>query len=97
MDGLTHGFRISFDQCHLLKLVGCNMPSDETDLAVVEEYLSKEANTGHIIGPLQILGLYVNRIGVIPEGHTSGRWKLISNLLFPLGQRIKDGIDPDQC
>ena len=42
-------------------------------------------------------GLYVNRFGVIPKGHNTGKWRLITDLSYPPGQSINDGIDPALC
>jgi hypothetical protein len=39
----------------------------------------------------------VNRFGVIPEGHNTGKWRLITDLSFPPGRSVNDGVDPDLC
>ena len=36
-------------------------------------------------------------MGVIPKGHTPGRWRLITDLSFPPGASVNDGIDPEVC
>ena len=41
--------------------------------------------------------LQVNRFGVIPKGHNSGKWRLITDLSYPPGQSINEGIDPALC
>ena len=41
--------------------------------------------------------LQINRFGVIPKGHKTGRWRLITDLSYPPGQIMNDGIDPDLC
>ena len=41
--------------------------------------------------------LHVNRFGVIPKGHNTGKWRLITDLLYPPGYSVNDGIDPDLC
>ena len=40
---------------------------------------------------------HVNRFGVIPKGRNTGRWRLITDLSFPPGLGVNDGIDPDLC
>ena len=39
----------------------------------------------------------INRFGVIPKGHTPGKWRLILDLCFPEGESVNDGISPDDC
>ena len=39
--------------------------------------------------------LQVNRFGVMPKGHNTGKWRLITDLSFPPGASVNDGIDPD--
>ena len=73
------------------------MPSAEAHAAVVEEYLQRELGAGRLIGPLPATGLHVNRFGVIPKGHTPRKWRLITDLSFPPGRSVNDGIDPERC
>ena len=40
---------------------------------------------------------HVSRIGVIPKGHTPGRWRLITDLSFPEAASVNDGISPSLC
>ena len=35
----------------------------------------------------------MNRMGVIPKGHTPGKWRLITDLSFPPLASVNDGID----
>ena len=95
--GLTHGFRIGFDRSHPLRSACRNMPSAQTHAAVVDEYLAKERSAGSLIGPIPAAGLHTNRFGVIPKGHTPGKWRLITDLSFPPGYSVNDGIDPGLC
>ena len=41
--------------------------------------------------------LHINRIGVIPKGHNTGRWRFITDLSYPPGESINDGIAPELC
>ena len=41
--------------------------------------------------------MQINRLGVIPKGRASGKWRLITDLLFPEGRGVNDGIDPLVC
>ena len=57
---------------------------------VVESYLAGEVLAGRIIGPLSAsttfkVKVQINRLGVVPKGRTSGKWRLITDLSFPEG------------
>ena len=41
--------------------------------------------------------LHINRFGVIPKGHDTGKWRLITDLSYPPGESINDGIAPELC
>ena len=41
--------------------------------------------------------IHINRFGVIPKGHNTGKWRLITDFSFPPSQSINDGIDPSLC
>jgi hypothetical protein len=70
---------------------------------VIQAYLGKERFIGHLLGPfapndLGILpALHINRFGVIPKGHNTGKWRLITDLSHPPGQSVNSGIDPELC
>ena len=36
-------------------------------------------------------------MGVIPKGHVPGKWRLITDLSYPQGASVNDGIDPQLC
>ena len=38
-----------------------------------------------------------SRIGVIPKGHNTGKWRLITDLSFPKSKSVNDGISPQLC
>jgi hypothetical protein len=66
-------------------------------------WLDKERSVGRLLGPfapndLGILpALHVNRFGVIPKGHNTGKWRLITDLSHPPGDSVNSGIDPELC
>ena len=68
---------------------------------MVGDYLRKELSLGRMLGPFPdsstLPPLQVNRFGVIPKGHNTGKWRLITDLSFPPGQSVNDGIDPSLC
>ena len=58
---------------------------------VVERYIASEWAEGHILGPVDpgsVSGLHTSRFGVIPKGHASGKWRLITDLSFPEGSTM---------
>ena len=75
------------------------MPSAEHHPEVVDVYLAGEVQASRIIGPLPpgTTHVQINRLGVIPKGHTPGKWRLITDLSFPEDRSVNDGIDPQIC
>ena len=66
---------------------------------IVREYLVKECVEGRVLGPVDPLKfprIQVSRFGVIPKG-SSGKWRLIVDLLSPEGHSVNDGIDGELC
>ncbi len=41
--------------------------------------------------------LHISRFGVIPKGHNTGKFRLITDLSFPAGQSVNDGVDSELC
>ena len=101
--GIREGFRIGFNRSCPLRSAPRNNPSAIEHPEVVTEYLAKERALGRFLGPFQrqnlsALPLYqINRVGVIPKGHNTGKWRLITDLSFPLGLSVNDGIESDLC
>ena len=99
--GLQFGFRIRFNRSVWLRWASSNMGSACEHPSVVSKYLSKEVALGHMLGPYtrsdHLFSVHVNRFGVIPKGHDTGRWCLITDLSFPWGHSVNDGIDPSLC
>ena len=67
-----------------------------------QEYLQKEISLERMIGPIPqgaaISSLmHINRFGVIPKSHNTGKWRLITDLSHPAGKSVNDGIDPEFC
>ena len=54
-----------------------------------------------MLGPFQsfppgtVPELQVNKIGIIPKGHTPGKWRLITDLSSPIGASVNDGIETE--
>lgn len=41
--------------------------------------------------------VHVIRVGVVPKGHTPGQWRMITDLSFPEGSSVNDGVDSAFC
>ena len=39
----------------------------------------------------------ISHIGIIPKGRNTGKWQLITDLSFPEGSSVNDGITPERC
>ena len=77
------------------------MPSATQHPTVVTNYLREELSRGRMLGPFPSLHglppLHINRYGVIPKGHDTGKWRLITDLSFPHGKSVNHGIDRSLC
>lgn len=98
--GLRYGFRIGFNRSAPLKSATANMHSAREHPEVISDYLRKEQSLGRLLGPFDSTSvlppLHINRFGVIPKGNT-GKWRLITDLSFPHGFSVNDGVDPEFC
>ena len=99
--GLRYGFWIGCASSVCLKSASANMGSAIDHPEVVSEYIAKELALGRMVGPLAssagLQGLHISRFGVIPKGHDTGRWRLITDLSYPRGHSVNDSIDPALC
>ena len=100
--GFSGGFRIGFDEAKVsLRPAKSNMASAGEHPQVISSYLLEECEKGRVIGPVdsttEKLVRQVSRFGVIPKGHTPGKWRLIVDLSAPEGHSVNDGIDPGLC
>ena len=100
LSGLQHGFRVGFDYTCPLHPARQNMQSAKHHPTVIDEYVQGEQVQGRILGPFSpgaVPGCHVNRMGVIPKGHTPGKWRLITDLSFPDSGNVNGGIDSALC
>ena len=98
LDGIEQGFRIGYNYhsqpCQSAKQ---NLPSANDHPRIIADYLSSEVAKGRMLGPFPVSSIpdiQINRIGVIPK-KTPGKWRLITDLSFPHGKSVNDGINPD--
>ena len=68
---------------------------------VVTDYIQAELSRGRMLGPFDSINdlppLQINRFGVIPKGHNTRKWRLITDLSFPQGRSVNYGINPFFC
>ena len=95
--GLRDGFRIGFARTAPLRSTSANMFSAVQHPEIIDEYISKELRLGRILATSCHPAIHINRFGVIPKGHNSGKWRLITDLSYPPGNSVNDGIDPKHC
>ena len=101
--GFKEGFRIGFHRPAPLQSASRNMLSALQHPEVVREYLEKECSMNRMLGPYSrsevkdMPPLHINRFGVIPKGHNTGKWRLITDLSHPPGCSVNDGIEPALC
>ena len=72
------------------------MPLEAEHLKVIKLCVEGEVDSGRILGPftkVTIAKLQVNWLGVVPKGHTLGKWWLVTDLSFPEGTSGNDGIN----
>ena len=101
VEGLRQGFRIgySYGSAKCVSAVS-NMSSASERPSVIDEFIATELAAGRILGPVdpsQANLIHVNRFGLVPKGHASGKWRLIVDLSFPAGNSVNDGIDSGLC
>ena len=98
---LENGFRVGFKWGSPLKPARSNLESASAHSEAVNEFIRKEFSLGRLLGPFHrtadLSSLQVNSIGVVPKGHNTGKWRLITDLLFPHGASVNDGMNPLFC
>ena len=103
LSGIKVGFRIGFRRPAPLRSASRNMRSALDHPDVVQAYLDSECSRGRMLGPFSASAqaslppCHINRFGVIPKGRNTGKWRLITDLSFPPGLGVNDGIDRDLC
>lgn len=100
-NGLQEGFRIGFKWGSPLRSARSNMHSACQHPQIITEYLQKEQSLGRMLGPFKTAEVptstHINRFGVIPKGHETGKWRLITDLSYPPAFSVNDGINPILC
>ena len=97
LEGIEHSFRVGFDYTSSLVSATRNMPSAWEHSEVITAYIAAEVLEGRMCGPFPLdrfPDVHLNRMGVVPKG---GRWRLITDLSYPEGTSVNDGIRWDLC
>ena len=96
--GIREGFRIGFDYiCRLGEKIPKNMRSASENRDPIDRYVRAEAQERRLIRLVGAAPVRVSRVGVIPKPHQPGKWRLITDLSFPKGQSVNDGIGAEVC
>ena len=99
LTSISNGFQIGFHGTGL-QSAKKNLVSVANHPEVVEDYLKHELSLGRMSGPYPISlcpEVHINRFGVIPKSHQPGKWRLITDLSYPQGQSVNDGISSHLC
>ena len=95
LQGISDGFRIGFNDFHLLQSASSNLPT--SDVSIVSDYLTKEVQLNRMWKyPHNIVpnGIHISPVGAIPKKNKPGKYRLIMDLSSPKNFSVNDGIDP---
>ena len=99
LQSITQGFRLGSDG-RTSQSAEKNLKSAADHPAIVDDYLHTELSLGRISGPyppLTCRAVHINRFGVIPKNHQQDKWRLITDLSYPSGSSVNDGIPSQLC
>ena len=101
LQGLREGFRIGYHYgSSTCRSASTNMQSATVRPEVISSFLEVELRAGRVLGPVEhelARVMQVNRFGLVPKGHQSGKWRLIVDLSSPRGFSMNGGIEPSLC
>ena len=101
-NGIAHGFCVGFNHTSPLESARGNMRSALLHPEVVGRFVKEEVANGRLlelatgdVGTGEVF--HLNRVGVVPKGHTPGKWRIIVDLSFLEGRSVNDGIRAEHC
>lgn len=100
MDGLRQGFRVGFRHGSPLTSARENKKSAKLHPEAISKFLTDELSRGRMLGPFPLqaqVDIHINRVGVVPKGHNTGKFRMITDLSHPEGRSVNDGVDPELC
>ena len=77
-----------------------NLQSAVAHPTVVDDYIHHELSLERISGPYSpsmCPDVHINRFGVIPKNYQQDKWRLITDLSYPSGSSVNDGIPSQLC
>ncbi|XP_065644308.1 uncharacterized protein LOC100211417 isoform X2 [Hydra vulgaris] len=93
LNGIADGFSLYCNPLAALSSAKRNLASAYEEPAIIDQYLIDEIKFGTMAGPFYqppFEDCHINRFGVIPK--SSGKWRLITDLSYPPGRSVNDGI-----
>ena len=99
LQSISLGFREGFDGSGT-QSAQKNLQSAVDHPTVVDNYLQNELSLGRMSGPYppsSCPGVHLNRFGVILKNHQQDKWQLITDLSYPSGSSVNDGIPSQLC
>ena len=101
LNGIQLSFRVGFNYSQqVMKSKSRNMLSTLDHPTVVEAYIHNELTLGrltYIPNPTNLPWYHASPIGIIPNKHKPGKWRLIVDLSAPEGHSVNDGIEKALC
>ena len=99
--GLREGFKIWFNHVSAKCVsVVSNMQSASKQASAIDNFLTSELAAGRVlgsVGPDLAVSIPVNCFGLVPRDREPGKWQLIVDLSFPVGESINDGVNSKLC
>lgn len=96
LEGIQNGFRVGFNyKGQPTKSAYTNLPTTRDHPEIISNYLAAECSKGRPLPTCSMPNIQINRIGVIPKKSSPGKWRLITDLSFPPGRSVNDGINMD--
>jgi len=93
---ISSGFRIGFDRSHQVHPASSNLPSSNN--SIIQEYLEWEVALSRMWkfpSQFSFPGIQLSPLGVIHKKNKPGKWQLITDLSYPQGCSVNDGISSE--
>ena len=92
VNGLRQGFRIGFQHRSPLTSAKSNKRSSQLHPGVISKYIADELARGRMLGPFPHSlrpAVHLNRVGLVPKGHNTGKYRMITDLSHPSGKKCQ--------